>query len=49
MPMGHWSNGPTWLAWKAGVLWSLPNHEVEKPLSLRIRPMVVLSLGMMLL
>ena len=28
MPMGHWSNGPTWLAVKVGVLWSLPNHEV---------------------
>ena len=28
MPIGHWSNGPTWLAAKAGVLWSLPNQEV---------------------
>jgi len=28
MPMGHWSNGPAWLAVKVGVLWSFPNHEV---------------------
>ena len=35
MPMGHWSNGPTWLALNVGVLWSLPNHEVAKPLSLQ--------------
>jgi hypothetical protein len=49
MPMGHWSNGPAWLAWKAGVLWSFPNHEVPKPLSFRILPMVALSLVMMLL
>ncbi len=27
MPVGHWSNGPTWLAANAGVLWSLPNHD----------------------
>ena len=34
---------------KAGVLWSLPNQEVAKPFSLRMRPMVALSLAMMLL
>ena len=28
MPIGHWSNGPAWLAWKAGVLWFLPNQDV---------------------
>ena len=28
MPVGHCSNGPTWLAWKSGVLWSLPNQAV---------------------
>src|SRR5947208_17117782 len=28
MPIGHWSNGPAWLAWNAGVLWFLPNHQV---------------------
>ncbi len=49
MPMGHWSNGPAWLAVKVGVLWSLPNHEVPKPLSLRTVPMVALSFAMMLL
>ena len=26
--MGHWSNGPAWLAWNSGVLWFLPNHDV---------------------
>jgi hypothetical protein len=28
MPVGHWVNGPAWLAWNAGVLWSLPNQLV---------------------
>jgi hypothetical protein len=27
--IGHWSNGPIALAWKAGVLWFLPNHDVR--------------------
>jgi len=49
MPVGHWSNGPTWLAVNVGVLWSLPNHDVAKPFSRRIRPIVALSFGMMLL
>ena len=48
MPTGHWSNGPAWLAWKAGVLWSFPNHDVAYPLSLRIVPMVAESRPMML-
>ena len=47
--MGQCSKGPTWLAAKAGTLWSLPNQEVAKPLSLRMRPTVALSLAMMLL
>ena len=29
MPVGHWSNEPAALYWKLGVLWFLPNHEVE--------------------
>ena len=47
--LGHWSNGPAWLAVNVGVLWFLPNHEVPKPLSRRIVPMVALSFVMMLL
>jgi hypothetical protein len=29
MPTGHWSKGPMELAWKAGVLWFLPNQAVR--------------------
>jgi hypothetical protein len=46
MPFGHCSKGPAWLLAKKGVLWSLPNHEVAYPLSLRIVPMVPFSIGM---
>ena len=46
MPFGHCSNGPAWLFAKNGVLWSLPNQDVEYPLSLRMVPMVPFSIGM---
>ena len=45
MPLGHCSNGPAWLFAKNGVLWSLPNQDVEYPLSLRIVPIVPFSTG----